>query len=143
MTKRMVKELDICTSRVVDLTPDNLNLDEHPSHQQIVKSVHQKLNLNQKGIYNRPYRPNYIWKNHWNRLTVNPYTKPHIPHHNITHNNIPQPSLPLHQPHYRPPHMYYETHRPEIRLQSSSAESNSLIYNHGISFWYWKRQKSD
>eukprot|EP01083_Nonionella_stella_P173138 596342_1 len=78
MTKRMVKELDVCISRVVDLTPDNQNKDEHASHQQTIKSAYQKLNLIVQG--QKPYAPNYIWKNHWGQLPVNPYTKPNISH---------------------------------------------------------------
>merc|ERR1712176_1027845 len=72
-------ELDICISRVVDLTPDNRDKEEHASRQQTIKSAYQKLNLIVQG--QKPYAPNYIWKNHWGQLPVNPYTKPEQQHH--------------------------------------------------------------
>merc|ERR1712176_1558928 len=88
-------ELDICISRVVDLTPDNRDKEEHASHQQAIKSAYQKLNLIVQG--QKPYAPNYIWKNHWGQLPVNPYTKPTVQQHPSSTNGGSQLAVPSQQ----------------------------------------------
>ena len=117
--RKMVKELEVCMSRVVDLTPDNQNKEEHASHQQTIQSAYSKLNLQMQG--QKPYAPNYIWKNHWGGLPVNPYInaggksngahtsaqqaisqQQHHPAMRHGMRGMPPHTMPHHHPHHHP-----------------------------------------